>query len=451
MRYSTQEGCLFRTVPMMQYLRSWSWMTRIVYGLTAIVFINSGINSVDAIIYRIDQDAWFFGADADDPLYELGTSLGFWGMLFFCINFVLATRWKWVEALSGGLDKVYRLHAFVGKSALTLLVMHLCVLFVQAIPDLRTLVAYTVPGIDLSYTLGMFGLMIVTGLVIMTLWLQMPYQSWLESHKYMGIAYVLGGAHALVAQLDWYIALMTAVGGYAWIYALFLYRTQAPHARGQIVHVTHEQRVTEVVMRLEKPFPAKGGQFIFFGVTKSGAGLPAELHPFSVSQIVDECTIRISAKAVGDYTRRLPELQVGDDVVVYGPHGVFGQQGQPGGAQIWVAGGIGITPFLSLLQAEVRQPRATTLNLIWAVRQREEAIYAKEIAELTAQSPHITVHIHEGVLTAAEIEQMTGQLIHPTTTILLCGPLPMMRSLRAQWHARGVPTQQIVSEEFGMR
>lgn len=442
---------MFGRMPIIQHIRMWPWTVRVVYGLTAVIIVNSIMNIIDAVMYRIDKGAWFFAADTNDPLYELGTSLGFWGMLFFCVNFILATRWRWVEVFSGGLDKVYRLHAFVGKSALTLLVLHLCVLFIQAIPDLRTLVAYTVPGIDLSYTLGMFGLMIVTGLVIMTLWLQMPYQSWLESHKYMGIAYVLGGAHALVAQLDWYIALMTAVGGYAWVYAVFLYRTQASHARGQIVDVKHEQRVTEVIMRLEKPFSAKGGQFIFFGVTNSGAGLPAELHPFSISQIIDDSTIRISAKAVGDYTRRLPELQVGDHVVVYGPHGVFGQQGQPGGAQIWVAGGIGITPFLSLLQAEVRQPRATTLNLIWAVRQREEAIYAKEITELVAQSPHITVHIHEGVLTAAEIEQITGHAINPATTIFVCGPLPMMRSLRSQWRARGVPTQQIVSEEFGMR
>lgn len=442
---------MFGRMPIIQNIRMWSWTARVVYGLTAVIGVNSAINIVDAVVYRIDKGAWFFAADTNDPLYELGTSLGFWGMLLFCINFILATRWQWVEALSAGLDKVYHLHAFVGKSAMTLLLLHLFILMVQAVPDLRTLVAYTVPGIDLSYTLGMFGLMVLTGLVIVTLWLKMPYQAWLESHKYMGIAYVLGGAHALVAQLDWYIALMTAVGGYAWLYSLFLYRKRAPHAHGQIAQIRHEQRITELVLRLEKPFPAKAGQFVFFGVTKSIAGLPTELHPFSVSQIIDDSTIRISAKAIGDYTGLLPKLQVDDQVVVYGPHGMFGQQGQSGGAQIWVAGGIGITPFLSLLQAEVRHPHASRVHLIWAVRQREEAIYAQEITDLAAQSPHITVHIHEGVLTAAEIEQMTGHAMIPDTTVFVCGPVPMMRGLRAQWRARGVAHHQIISEEFGMR
>jgi predicted ferric reductase len=442
---------VFGRMPIIQHIRTWPWTVRVVYGLTAVIVVNSVINIVDAVMYRIDKGAWFFAADTNDPLYELGTSLGFWGMLFFCINFILATRWQWVEALSGGLDKVYHLHAFVGKSAMSLLLLHLFILIAQAIPDLRTLVAYMVPGIDLSYTLGMFGLMVLTGLVIVTLWLKMPYQSWLDSHKYMGIAYVLGGAHALVAQLDWYIALMTAVGGYAWVYSLFLYRKRAPHAHGQVAQIRHEQRITELVLRLEKPFPAKAGQFVFFGVTKSVAGLPTELHPFSVSQIIDDSTIRISAKAIGDYTGLLPKLQVDDKVVVYGPHGMFGQQGATGGAQIWVAGGIGITPFLSLLQAEVRQPRAASVHVIWAVRQREEAIYAQEMHDLVANAPHVTIHIHQGVLTAEEIEQMTGQNMMSATTIFVCGPVPMMRGLRSQWRMRGVAQHQIVSEEFGMR
>jgi predicted ferric reductase len=156
--------------------------------MAGVVVVNALINVRDAIAYRLRLGRWVLGADTTDPLYELGTSLGFWGMLFFCVNFILATRWPWVETLSGGLDKVYQLHAFVGKSAMTLLLLHLFILMVQAVPDLRILVTYTVPGIDLSYTLGMFGLIALTGLAIVTLWRKMPYQSWLNSHKYMGIA-----------------------------------------------------------------------------------------------------------------------------------------------------------------------------------------------------------------------------------------------------------------------
>lgn len=438
-------------IAMMPQYRTWSWAAWVVYSVTALVVVNSLINMSDAISYRIRRGQWLLHADTGDPLYELGTSLGFWGMLFFCLNFILATRWRWVETLSGGLDKVYQLHAFVGKSALTLLMLHLFILVGQAIPDLSTVAAYTVPGINLSYTLGMVGLGLLTGLVIATVWYKMPYQSWLASHKYMGIAYVLGGVHALIAQLDWYIAVMTAVAGYAWIYSLWLYRTHASHAHGRIVHIRHVRHITEMVIRLDKPFRAHAGQFVFFGVTKSNAAVPNELHPFSLSQIRDDTTIRISAKAIGDYTKLLPQLHVDDRVVVYGPHGMFGQRGVFGETQIWVAGGIGITPFLSMLQAEVHRPRASCVHMIWAVRQHEDAIYTQEMHDIAMHAPHITIHIHQGVLTAATIAQMTGHTITPTTTILLCGPIPMMRGLRSQWHDCGIAPHQILSEEFGMR
>ena len=442
---------MFGRTMIIPQVRTWSWAAWFVYGVIAVVVVNSLINTSDAIAYRLRRGQWMLGADTLDPMYELGTSFGFWGMLFFCLNFILATRWHWVETLSGGLDKVYQLHAFVGKSALTLLLLHLLVLMIQAIPDFRTLLIYTVPGMDLSYTLGMSGLVLLTVLVVITVWFKMSYQSWLASHKYMGIAYIFGGAHALVAQLDWYIAVMTLVAGYAWVYVLFLYRKHAPHAHGQIVQIRHAQRITELVLRLDSPFAAQAGQFVFFGVTKSNVGILHELHPFSLSRIYDHSTIRLSAKAIGDYTRQLPKLQIDDRVVVYGPHGMFGRQGVVGAPQIWVAGGIGITPFLSLLQAEVRQPRASRVDVIWAVRQHEEAIYAQEMYDSAVRAPHISIHIHQGMLTATAISQITGHAMTPAMTIFLCGPVPMMHGLRAQLRECGVAPHQIISEEFGMR
>jgi predicted ferric reductase len=89
--------------------------------------------------------------------------------------------------------------------------------------------------------------------------------------------------------------------------------------------------------------------------------------------------------------------------------------------------------------------------VIWAVRQHEEAIYAQEMYDSVVHAPHISIHIHQGVLTATTIAQITGHAITPATTIFLCGPVPMMHALRAQWRDCGVASHQIISEEFGMR
>lgn len=440
-----------RRLPWLTYIASWSWTARLISALIALVGITTLQTLVAVVEYRLARGAWLFAADSADPLYELGTSYGFWGMVFFCLNFVLATRWRWVEALSGGLDKVYQLHGLVGKWTLSLLVAHYALLLFQALPDTRTVLAYSIPGLDVSYTLGGLGLFVLTGLVVVTIWYRLPYQTWLKTHTSMGVAYILGGAHALVAQGDWYIALLTLVGGYAWLYSLVFYRKHAAHARGEVLQTRHIHRITELVLRLENTFTVAPGQFVFFGVTQSRAGLPDELHPFSVSQIIDATTIRISAKAIGDYTGALPQLHAGDRVVVYGPHGYFGAHATTGGAVLWVAGGIGITPFLNMLHSEAARPQAQAVSLVWAVREPVEAIYADEITQLTAQAPHITVHIHVGVLTAAVIAQLTGQSPTAYATLAVCGPPPMMAALRSQWRAAGVARERIVSEEFGMR
>ena len=114
---------MVRRITIIPQLHTWSWAAWFVYSVTGVVIVNALINVRDAIAYRLRLGRWVLGADTTDPLYELGTSLGFWGMLFFCLNFILATRWHWVETLSGGLDKVYQLHAFVGKSAMTMLLL----------------------------------------------------------------------------------------------------------------------------------------------------------------------------------------------------------------------------------------------------------------------------------------------------------------------------------------
>ncbi|MFN7471351.1 MAG: ferric reductase-like transmembrane domain-containing protein [Roseiflexaceae bacterium] len=429
-------------------VRYTSWGVRSIYGVLLLISGLSIDTLVQAVMIRWQRKTWFISPSNIDPLYELGTSLGFWGMLFFCVNCVLATRWLWVERLFGGLDVVYRMHAFVGKSTFIMLVLHLMVLIVQALADTDTLVAYLIPGLDLSYTLGMMGLFGLVALVVVTLWGSMPYQLWLTSHAWLGVPYLLGGAHALVAQADWYIALLTAIGGLAWIYSIALYRRYAPHARGQIAALTTQHGITELRIALDTPLAAVAGQFVFFAVTKSQTAIPAELHPFSLSAIESPRDVRLSIKMLGDYTRQLDQLAPGDAVTLYGPYGMFGRRMPTTQRQLWIAGGIGITPFLSLLQ---QASHDTEITLVWAVRTRADARYIDELTQHATERTGISVHLHEGPLSLADIEAYAGPLCTQTQQVLMCAPIPLMRLMRAALLARGYAAHQIDSEEFGLR
>jgi predicted ferric reductase len=302
-----------------------------VYALCTYIALVSLYNLWLGINVRVAGRILALPGDSADPLYELGTSLGFWGFLLFGLNFVLATRWRWVERLFGGLDRVYTLHGLLGRWTLALILLHLGVLTAQALPDWGLASTYVVPGLDLSYTLGGAGVLLLTLLVAATIWVRFPYQRWLASHRWMGVPSIFGGAHAIVAQGDWYLWLLTVGGGLAWVYSSFLYVRLGPRHGGSISGVRGLGGVTELTIGIERPHGFQPGQFVFLSVTRSAAGLPDELHPFSISAILDERTFRISAKRLGDYTARLGELAPGGAVTIYGSYGTFGARGPPHG------------------------------------------------------------------------------------------------------------------------
>jgi predicted ferric reductase len=443
----------------MQSIRRWQyWQYPLGVPLLSVVVVWVIVQSIwqlgVALWERMRSGVWWSGGDAQDPLYELGTSLGFWGMVLFGLNFVLASRWQWVERFFGGLDRVYRAHGWLGKITLTLLVLHWAVLVIQAWPNGGLLIDYLIPGLHIGYTLGTVALALLVTLVILTIWVRLSYATWLNSHRWMGPAYLLGGLHAFVVQYDWYVALMTIAGGYAWVYRTWLYQRRAPHMYGVIQRKGIKQRITELVLQLDDDWHARPGQFVFFGVVPSPDHPElvqmAELHPFSLSQIIDRRTIRISVKAVGDYTEWLRAVEVGQRIVVYGPHGTFAD-GERTAPQIWLAGGIGITPFLSMLHAECHTPSSTSIVLFWTVRTATDAVYADEIRSVAQQLPHVRVIMHTGPVTLADVETALAQPLTPAHVLRVCGPPALMRALRHQWRARRLARQQFISEEFAMR
>lgn len=438
-------------------LRRHTPATLAIYALCAYVALISLYQLLLGINVRLAGRTLALPGDTSDPIYELGTSLGFWGFLLFGLNFVLATRWRWVERLVGGLDRVYTLHGLMGRWTMVLIVLHLAVLTIQALPDWSLATTYIVPGLDLSYSLGGAGTLLLALLVAATLWARWSYELWLASHRWMGLPYLLGGAHAIVAQGDWYLWLMTIAGGYAWAYSAFLYRRLGPRYAGIVGEVRSLGAITELTIRLDRPHHCTPGQFVFLEVTRSAAGLPAERHPFSVSAILDAATLRLSVKRLGDFTAHLADLTIGDRVAVYGGYGMFGVRALASGDALWVAGGIGVTPFLSLLRhiAAHGSPGGGQITMVWSVREAEEAVYLAEIQALAGAIPGLRVHLHVTTTNGRLTGDQLAALLVPTALdgahILLCGPLPMMRALAGQLTATGARPSRIISEEFSLR
>lgn len=155
-------------------LNGQSWAGLIVGGVAAYALVLSLIELVNAAGLRIGTGTFWQAGNQQDPLYESVSSLGFHAAMLFALNFILATRWRWMETLFGGASRVYALHSFAGKTALTFVLLHTGLLVLQALPDWSLAAAYLVPGRDSAYTLGMVGTFGLLALVAITIWIKVP-------------------------------------------------------------------------------------------------------------------------------------------------------------------------------------------------------------------------------------------------------------------------------------
>ena len=129
-----------------------------------------------------------------------------------------------------------------------------------------------------------------------------------------------------------------------------------------------------------KPLRIKPGQFAFLKVHKAGL---REAHPFTVAGIGQDGSVHFAIKALGDFTSSLREnLRLGDRLGLEGGYGHFSYT-RGGDRQIWLAGGIGITPFLAMVEA-MPATQSRQIHMVYCVRNANEAVGFQTL-ETTAQ------------------------------------------------------------------
>jgi len=376
----------------------------------------------------------------------LGEVFSSWVVTVFAFNFLMATRAKWVENLFGGLDKMYLIHRRSGIIAVFLLLAHFMV-----VPRL----AEFNPGKPLGFYAFV---LIIIGVILSAAPIfkrKIPYHKWINFHKLMGIFYVLGVIHSLLVDslikelpiTRVYVFGMSFIGVAAWIYKAFLFNLfnkKLPYRVKSFKILTND--IVEIEMEhTTNKLNYIAGQFAFFTFPSISK---REQHPFTLSSHPHDDFLRLTIKALGDYTSKLvSDLKIGDEVMVEGPYGKFSTRYSKEKEQIWIAGGIGITPFLSL----IKDYYTNNVTLFWCVKNKNEAIYQKELEKIQSVNPQFEVIIWDS-LDKGHITVDDLSLRNPENkSYLICGPDTLKRSITKQLISEGVHQKNIYDEEFSFR
>ena len=160
------------------------------------------------------------------------------------------------------------------------------------------------------------------------------------------------------------------------------------------------------------------------------------------------------------YKRALKSMTVGSPVTIDGPSGSLGLHKDPARAGVLIAGGIGITPFMSMLRQAANDQRQQRLILLYSNRRPEDAAFLAELQRLEGKNPNFRLvatmtqmlasHLpwagQEGVVTAELVGSAVGDLSAPIFHI--AGPPGMVEAMRQTLNRAGIDDDDIRSEEF---
>jgi predicted ferric reductase len=391
---------------------------------------------------------------------SIGELLGLVGMSLFAINMILSTRLPFFENLFGGVNQVYIVHHQLGGISIVLLLLHPLSLSIQYLAtSIQSALLFFLPSENWAVNFGITSLLILGALLILTFYVELPYQIWRFSHKFIGIAFFIGGIHSLLVTSDVsrdpllriYMLCLVALGllGYFWRTVLGRWLVPKFHYTvGGILPVATDVVQMTLLPSNEKHLVYTPGQFVF--ISFSAKGVSDETHPFSISSSPNATGFTLVVKALGDFTKWISQIPVGANARVEGPYGRFSYAYHTNPKQIWVAGGIGITPFLSMARSLEKGTR--TIDLYYSVREESEAVYLSELTMLSTLITGFRVFPWytktAGRLTGEEIAKRSGD-IHDYD-VYVCGPPAMMKSVKSIMIRMGVPAYRIYSEEFGM-
>jgi predicted ferric reductase len=387
-----------------------------------------------------------------------GEVIGANNIILMACSLFMSTRPKWAEKYFGGLDKMYMTHRRTGTAAFLLIFVH-----VLTVP-------ITTTGWRLGNYLAVIAFTGIVSIALITLAPRIPflnrltsgdYDDWKKLKRWIGIFFILAFIHSLtignplhaLIAITW-VQIFFIIGTVSYLYTeIFggIFKKFLPYKVEAVKHPNNSS--TEVTLRAKKG-PIKkhnAGQFLF--VRFPSEKNLNESHPFTISSAPAEDVLRLTIKASGNFTRDLfAKLKEGADAIIEGAYGMFNYK-SGGPKQIWIAGGIGLTPFLSFVR-DMDGNLQHNIDFYYAVRHPEEALFVEELEAAAAKNPRLKVHIRhsakEGSLTVENIiKNADGDV--SGYDIYLCGPLPMIQAFEKKFLELGVPKNNIHYEEFNFR
>ena len=417
----------------------------------------------------VNPSGSLFG-DTAGLLLAFGRMAGLAAAVGILAQLLLISRAGWLEPLFG-LDRLTKVHHLLGLAIPAALILHPALIIMHhagaaGAPFLAQYKAVLgwedVPAASAGTVL----ILLAVAMSLPAVRRRLTYESWHSSHLflYAGLGLVIGHQFELGGDINntpafaltWYALYAFSLSSLAWgrvLRPLLLFRRHRFIVE-KIVPETTETESIWITGRDMASVRVSAGQFAFLRFW--APGFRAQSHPFSVSMEPDGRYLRFTVKKLGDFTASVHHsLRPGVPVIIDGPYGVFTEHKCLGDKALLIAGGIGITPLRAL--AERLLSSGKDCVLLYSDRAQKDIVFRRELGELERGGGLRVCYVlsgepdwpgEKGRLNAEMLKRLAPDFAERDA--FLCGPPPMIVSIRAALTGLGMAGTRIHSEVFSL-
>ncbi len=397
---------------------------------------------------------------------EFSVALGFVGLSTLGLQFAITGRFRAVAA-PYGIDVLLQFHRQIALAAGLLVLAHPVILFIE---DPRRLALLNIFSAPWPARFGVPALALMAASIALAVWrrrIGLSYEAWRILH---GLLAVLMVVFALV-----HVELIGHYVSLPWKRAVWAIMSAG--MIGLLVHVRlvrpllmlrRPYRVTEVrdeggraATLVFEPEGHEGMRFSpgqFAWLTLGPTPFSLDDHPFSFSSSATRWQEpAMTIKKLGDFTAEAVQTPVGQRAWLEGPHGAFTIDRYSGPGYVFVGGGVGITPLMSMLETLADRGDDRHHVLLYAANGERDLMFRERIAGLREQLDLDVVFVlsdapqewpgERGRIDAGLLgRHVVGAW--PRHLYFVCGPAPMMDAVEAALLHHGVPLHHIYTERF---
>ncbi len=397
---------------------------------------------------------------------EFSVGLGFLGMSMLGWQFFLTGRFKSITS-PYGIDVVYHFHRLVSLIAFLFILLHPVIIFISTPVTLVFLNPLSSPWwINVGFlSLLAFAVIIVTSLYRLNL--GMKYEHWSIIHSYtsviavalstihiVGVSYYV---HEPLKRWLWIFMVAAWILGLAYIRILKpLLMLRRPYTVREVVKERGDSWTLEFTPEGHDGMNFRPGQFAWLILEKSPFAVRE--HPFSFSSsAMHPERPAITIKELGDFTSQIGGILPGTRAYIDGPYGTFSIDRQRSQGYVCIAGGVGITPIMSMLRTMNDRSDRRPVTLFYGAKTWEDATFREEIENMKASLNLQVVYVIEDAPEGWEGEKgyITAEVLSRNLSehrydyeYYVCGPQPMQTAVKKALDKLGLPMERVNSESF---